>query len=161
MTWQSIAIPFIQGFESCELTAYHGAADRPGLYTCGWGSTGPDVTADTVWTQAQADARFANDLEIVGVQVDNHVKVALTDQMAEIIGLQTVPQDGMLQRNLRVLYEQSRNTRKRWDRIDLFSTAKRRCIIDVHSSFTWRISWTQCERIQIRGAKWLIFGQNR
>ena len=79
MTWQSIAIPFIQGFESCELTAYHGAADRPGLYTCGWGSTGPDVTADTVWTQAQADTRFANDLEIVGVQVDNQVKVAMTD----------------------------------------------------------------------------------
>jgi len=79
MTWQTIAIPLVQGFEQCRLVAYHGEADPPGLYTCGWGSTGPDVTAKTVWTQAQADARFLSDLNKFAAAVDALVKVPLTD----------------------------------------------------------------------------------
>lgn len=38
-----------------------GSADgRP--WTIGWGSTGPDVTESTIWTQAQCDARFDIDI---------------------------------------------------------------------------------------------------
>lgn len=38
-----------------------GSADgKP--WTIGWGSTGPDIRKGTVWTQAQADARFVEDL---------------------------------------------------------------------------------------------------
>lgn len=76
--WRELATRLIQPLESCQLKAYHGAADRPGLYTCGWGSTGPDITASTVWTQQQADDRFAFDLARIGAGVDTCVKVALT-----------------------------------------------------------------------------------
>lgn len=31
-------------------------------WTIGWGSTGPDIGPNTIWTRAQADARFASDL---------------------------------------------------------------------------------------------------
>lgn len=48
----------IKQFEGCRLKAYVCPA---GIWTCGWGSTGPDVTPTTVWTQAQADARMQAD----------------------------------------------------------------------------------------------------
>jgi lysozyme len=32
-----------------------------GVWTCGWGSTGPDVFPGRPWTQAFADARLARD----------------------------------------------------------------------------------------------------
>jgi len=52
-------IALIKKSESCSLTAYQCPA---GVWTCGWGSTGADVTATTRWTQAQADARLAADM---------------------------------------------------------------------------------------------------
>lgn len=79
MTWQTIAAPLIQQFEGCELTAYHGAADRPGLYTIGWGATGPGIVAGVTWTQDQADARFAVDLEGFGAGVANMVAIPIND----------------------------------------------------------------------------------
>jgi lysozyme len=48
----------IKQFEGCRLKAYTCPA---GIWTCGWGSTGLDVTPTTVWTQAQADARMQSD----------------------------------------------------------------------------------------------------
>lgn len=51
---------FIKGFEQCRLKAYKPTPqDR---WTCGWGTTGPDVGPNTVWTQEHADARFNTDL---------------------------------------------------------------------------------------------------
>ena len=58
-----IGITLIHEFEACALHAYPdpGSVDgRP--WTIGWGSTGPDVKEGVVWTQKQADARFASDL---------------------------------------------------------------------------------------------------
>ena len=77
--WESVAAPLIKSFEACRLKAYHGAKDRPGLYTVGWGSTGPDVTENTIWTQEQADARFLQDLRKFGSGVDDLVVVSLND----------------------------------------------------------------------------------
>lgn len=86
MNWSDIAIPFIKGFEKCELVAYHGAADRPGLYSCGWGSTGPDVNKNTVWTQGQADARLTQKVDECAAHVDEWVKVELTSyQKASLV----------------------------------------------------------------------------
>lgn len=48
----------IKQFEGCRLKAYICPA---GIWTCGWGSTGLDVTPTTVWTQEQADARMQSD----------------------------------------------------------------------------------------------------
>lgn len=48
----------IRRFEGCRLTPY---LDAAGVWTCGWGSTGPDVFPGRAWTQEYADARMASD----------------------------------------------------------------------------------------------------
>lgn len=48
----------IRRFEGCKLRAYLCPA---GVWTIGWGSTGPDVAPGDVWTQEQADARMKAD----------------------------------------------------------------------------------------------------
>lgn len=56
-------IDLIHSFETCRLTAYPDPGSRDGTpWTIGWGATGPGIGKGTVWTQAQADARFAQDL---------------------------------------------------------------------------------------------------
>jgi len=56
-------IALMHEFEGCKLTAYPDPGSRDGTpWTIGWGSTGPDITKGTVWTQAQADARFLRDV---------------------------------------------------------------------------------------------------
>jgi GH24 family phage-related lysozyme (muramidase) len=53
----------IHSFEQCKLTAYPDPGSRDGKpWTVGWGSTGPDIGPGTVWTQAQADERFRQDI---------------------------------------------------------------------------------------------------
>ncbi len=54
-------LELIRRFEGCRLRAYLCPA---GVWTCGWGSTGPDVQPGTVWTQHQADARLIADAAI-------------------------------------------------------------------------------------------------
>lgn len=48
----------IRQFEGCRLTPYLCPA---GVWTCGWGSTGPDVFPGRPWTQAYADQRLESD----------------------------------------------------------------------------------------------------
>lgn len=60
MTPSSKIIDFIKGYEKCRLKAYLPTKDD--VPTIGWGSTGADIKLGMVWTQAQADARFASDL---------------------------------------------------------------------------------------------------
>lgn len=56
-------IALMHSFEGCRLEAYPDPGSRDGTpWTIGWGSTGPDVTKGAVWTQQQADERFAHDL---------------------------------------------------------------------------------------------------
>lgn len=56
-------INLMHEFEGCRLKAYPDPGSRDGKpWTIGWGSTGPDIGPGTVWTQAQADARFASDV---------------------------------------------------------------------------------------------------
>jgi lysozyme len=50
----------IRGFEGCRLNAYQ---DVAGVWTIGYGHTGREVKAGLVWTQEQADAVFAADLD--------------------------------------------------------------------------------------------------
>ena len=70
-------IALVKSFENCELRAYKCPA---GIWTCGWGSTGRDVGPLTVWTQAQADARFARDLAMFAAGVDHLLSGAPTTQ---------------------------------------------------------------------------------
>lgn len=48
----------IRRFEGCHLMPYICPA---GVWTCGWGSTGPDVIPGKRWTQAYADKRLEMD----------------------------------------------------------------------------------------------------
>lgn len=78
-----IALDFIRQHEGCRLRAY---ADVGGIFTCGWGSTGSDIHADTVWSQEQADARLEQDVARFETAVASLVKVVITDnQMAALV----------------------------------------------------------------------------
>ncbi|MFN4289043.1 MAG: lysozyme [Brevundimonas sp.] len=62
-------IALIHSFESLHrvlpdgrIAAYPDPGPTGLPWTIGWGSTGPDIGRDTIWTRAQADARFAADL---------------------------------------------------------------------------------------------------
>lgn len=48
----------IKRFEGLRLKAYRCPA---GVLTCGYGSTGPDIKPDTVWTEEQALSRMKDD----------------------------------------------------------------------------------------------------
>lgn len=48
----------IRRFEGCHLKPYICPA---GVWTCGWGSTGPDVFPGRAWTQEYADQRLEHD----------------------------------------------------------------------------------------------------
>lgn len=54
------AIDLIKRFEGCQLQSY---PDVGGVWTIGYGHTGPDVTPDTVWTQEEADNQLNQQLE--------------------------------------------------------------------------------------------------
>ena len=45
------------GNEGCKLVAY---PDQKGVWTIGYGQTGPGIVKGLVWTQAQANAAFAD-----------------------------------------------------------------------------------------------------
>lgn len=67
MTALAHAMALIKRWEGCRLVAYKCPA---GIWTIGWGSTGPGITGGVRWTQAQADERLARDVEkfMVGVR---------------------------------------------------------------------------------------------
>lgn len=63
MKTSAAGIALIHSFEKCVLFAYPDPGSRSGdPWTVGWGSTGPDIRKGTIWTQKQADDRFAADL---------------------------------------------------------------------------------------------------
>lgn len=79
----------IKSFESLKLQAYADPKTGGDPWTCGWGSTGPDVKQHTVWTQEKADQRFEEDLEKFENIVSGNVTVPLTqgqfDAMVSIV----------------------------------------------------------------------------
>lgn len=54
----NILLALIRRFEGCRLVAYLCPA---GVWTIGWGATGPDVKKGLSWTQEQADRRLEGD----------------------------------------------------------------------------------------------------
>lgn len=57
-TLSSAGEELIKSFEQLRLTAYQ---DQRGVWTCGWGHTGPDVVEGTICTEAQAEEWFLRD----------------------------------------------------------------------------------------------------
>lgn len=66
---------FIKSFESCRLTAYR---DGGGVFTVGFGHTGPEVRPGFTITQGQADTLFEDDVERFETGVESLVTVGLT-----------------------------------------------------------------------------------
>lgn len=74
-------IALMHKWEGCRLKAYPDPGSKDGKpWTIGWGSTGPDIGPGTVWTQAQADARFERDLERYAAEVSRAIGSAPTTQ---------------------------------------------------------------------------------
>jgi len=57
----SLLHDLIRRFEGLRLRAYLCPA---GVWTCGYGSTGPDVSRGTVWSAPQADERMTRDAQV-------------------------------------------------------------------------------------------------
>jgi len=62
-------IELIQAFDGCgklrpdgKYQAYPDPGTGGAPWTIGWGTTGPDIKPGLVWTRAQCDARFVNEL---------------------------------------------------------------------------------------------------
>lgn len=86
-------IALIKRFEGCArlrldgmIEAYPDPATGAAPWTIGWGATGKDhvhggrIGSDTVWTQAQCDARLADDLARYAAEVAAAVGLAPTTQ---------------------------------------------------------------------------------
>lgn len=59
MTWRELAIQDIKSAEGCRYSAYQ---DKGGVWTCGYGHTGPDVDQSTTCTPWQAEFWISADL---------------------------------------------------------------------------------------------------
>lgn len=70
LTPSKAGIDAIKSHEGLRLNAYPDPGSKDGTpWTIGYGSTGPDIKRGTVWTQAQADERFARDVTRFGMKV--------------------------------------------------------------------------------------------
>jgi len=70
-------LDLIKRFEGCKLTAYKCPA---GVWTVGWGATGPNIVQGTRWTQEQADARLEEDVRRFSFGVSRSIDGAATSQ---------------------------------------------------------------------------------
>lgn len=80
------ACAIIKQFEGCEkrmpdgrLRAYPDPATGGAPWTIGFGSTGPDIKPGTIWDQATADARLAQEVAKKAAAVGRAVTVPATD----------------------------------------------------------------------------------
>ncbi|MGV2495490.1 lysozyme [Pelagerythrobacter aerophilus] len=80
-------VALIKQFEGCErlradglVEAYPDPATGGAPWTIGWGATGPEIGAGTVWTRAQCDARLERDLQRYAAEVAEAIGEAPTTQ---------------------------------------------------------------------------------
>jgi lysozyme len=75
-------LALIKSFEQCKLAAYQ---DPRGVWTVGWGHTGPAVTAQSVCSQADADAWLVQDTLTAQKTVNALVDIALTQNQFDAL----------------------------------------------------------------------------
>lgn len=68
------ALTLLRDSEGCRLSAY---LDGAGIWTIGWGHTGPEVLPGLAWTQAQADAALSHDIAAVAAELDGMFSPAI------------------------------------------------------------------------------------
>jgi len=74
LTYSAIGLALTERFEGCRLTAYQ---DQIGVWTIGYGHTGPDVTEGLTITQEQADRYLAQDIDAATACVNRVVAIPL------------------------------------------------------------------------------------
>ena len=75
LTYSGNGLALTEQFESCRLTAYQ---DQVGVWTIGYGHTGPDVTPKLTITQSQAETLLAHDVGRAADCVNKAVTIELT-----------------------------------------------------------------------------------
>lgn len=125
------AIRIVQEFEGCakkigggKLQAYPDPGSGGDPWTIGWGSTGPDIKRGTVWTQEQADARFAEHLQEFAAKVARLVGPARTSQrqfdamlsLAYNVGVGNLAGSTLLKKHKRGDYAGASNEFIRWNK---------------------------------------------
>ena len=70
------AVDLLKQFEGFRANAYQ---DQGGVWTCGFGSTGPRVGPSTTVTEAEAEGMLRHTLEALAHVLDDLVKVPLTE----------------------------------------------------------------------------------
>lgn len=68
----------VKHFESCVLKAYPDPKTGGALWTVGWGATGIGIGPGTVWTQTEADARLAHDIEACEIDANHAIRIQVT-----------------------------------------------------------------------------------
>ena len=75
MEYSKQGLALTEQFESCKLTAYQ---DVKGIWTCGWGHTGPEVVEGYTMTQNQADSQLVMDTLHATSVVNRFVTIGLS-----------------------------------------------------------------------------------
>lgn len=76
--WTPIALDLIQQAEGLKLAAYWDMRGK--VWTIGYGATGPDIGAETVWTQEQAAADLIDRLGAINRTVTQAVRGRINAQ---------------------------------------------------------------------------------
>lgn len=118
-------IDLIHSFESCRLSAYPDPGSVDGHpWTIGWGSTGPGIAKGLVWTQEQADARFAADLGRFEKGVALMAPVTTQNQFDALVsfaynvGLAALNDSTLLRLHKAGNYAAAKDQFSRWDKND-------------------------------------------
>ncbi len=114
----------IKSFEGCKLVAYPDPATGGYPWTIGYGATGPGIRKGVVWTQAQADARFTQDIAKFAAKVTALLNGAPTTQsqfnalcsLAYNIGTGSLTSSTLLRLHKAKDYEGAANQFLRWNR---------------------------------------------
>jgi lysozyme len=77
LTYGGDGLALTEQFEGCKLTAYQ---DQVGVWTIGYGHTGPEVVAELTITLEQAEALLAKDVGSAAACVNNVVAVQLSQE---------------------------------------------------------------------------------
>jgi lysozyme len=74
-SYDNAGLALTEGFEGCKTTAYQ---DVRGIWTIGYGHTGPEVVEGLVWTEQQCEAALLDDVADAVACVNREVTVAIT-----------------------------------------------------------------------------------
>lgn len=75
-TINQAGLSLIKEFESLRLESYK---DIAGIWTIGYGSTGPDIGPDMIWTEKQCEDRLKSDLSLFERGIDSVITAPVTD----------------------------------------------------------------------------------